>query len=254
MMVHMSNAKTKKKPLPKRFYERAVCEPMDGGFVITLDGKKVRTPQQKLLHCASQQLAQQIVAEWNAQVGVIDTDTMPLTRLLNIALDRVPADRAALLTDIAGYAETDLLCYHAPEPQDAAIIDTAAQELAALQMQHFTPILQWLDARYGMRFQVTQGVMPVAQPAEAIQTLAELFSAADDHTLAALSMMVPLLGSALLALAIWKGGIAVEVALVAARLDEAVQEKHWGADPQLARQWNAKCRDVRAAAFFLTAI
>jgi len=113
-MVSMSNAKPEHKQKPKRFYTCAAYAPIPGGFVITLDGKNIRTPQQQLLHCASQHLAQQIAAEWDSQIEVIDTDAMPLTRLLNIALDRVEHDRNALLADIAAYAQTDLLCYRAP--------------------------------------------------------------------------------------------------------------------------------------------
>jgi chaperone required for assembly of F1-ATPase len=63
--------------------------------------------------------------------------------------------------------------------------------------------------------------------------------------------MVPILGSALLALAVWKRAITVEEALIAARLDEAVQEAQWGVAPEAAQKWDAKCAEVRAAEFFL---
>lgn len=251
-MVGMSKAKMEPKALPRKFYAAAECVPHEEGFALTLDGKLLRTPQQKLLHCASQQFMQQIADEWNAQKDVIDTDAMPLTRLLNIALDRVPPDRDALLADIANYGETDLLFYRAPMGGDALIKDVAAAELGALQRQHFTPVLDWASAQHKMQFTLTEGVMPVTQPEASQQTLNRLFAAASDHELAALAMMVPLLGSALLALAVWKEQITIDNALVAARLDETVQAKHWGEDPETSTKWNAKARDIRAAAFFLT--
>lgn len=251
-MVAMSKAKAEPRALPKRFYAAANAVPDEGGFIIALDGKKVRTPQQQLLRCASQQLAQQIAAEWDAQKEVIDTDTMPLTRLLNIALDRVAADRDALLFDIAQYGETDLLCYRALKGGDALIRDDAAAELFALQQKHFAPVLEWAEEEYGLEFVLTGGVMPVAQPPESLEKLTELYAEASNHELAALAMLVPLLGSALLTLAVWQGEITIEEALIAARLDEAVQQKYWGADAETAAKWDAKCRDARAAAFFLT--
>lgn len=237
--------------LPKRFYAAADVAACEGDFAITLDGKNVRTPQQKLLRTNSKKLVQQIAEEWNAQAEVIDTDTMPLTRLLNIALDRVEADRSALLADIAGYLETDLLCYRAPLQNDALPIDSPNEQLRALQVQHFDPILDWVKRDYAAAFITTDGLMPVPQPQASIEKMASLFAAANDQELAALAMLVPLLGSALLTLALWQGFVDVEAALTAARLDESVQAEAWGEDTEVAHKWAAKCRDIRACAVFL---
>jgi chaperone required for assembly of F1-ATPase len=252
-MVSMSKAKVEMKPLPKRFYKRAAFDSVQGGFVITLDGKNIRTPQQKLLHTKSEKLALAIAAEWDAQIEVIDTDAMPLTRLLNIALDRIALDREALLEELCGFAQTDLLCYRTPAKNAALPIANRDAELRALQLQHFDPILAWASAQHGLEFICTEGLMPVQQPATSLQKIAALFSAANDHELAALSLMVPILGSALLALAMWHGFISVDEALIAARLDEAVQQAQWGEAPEVAVKWAAKCRDVKAAAIFLAA-
>ena len=251
-MVSTTPAKAEKKTLPKRFYAAANLQQIAGGFAITLDDKIIKTPQRKNLYCAPQQLAQQIVAEWAAQVDVIDTDTMPLTRLLNIALDRVEGDRVALLEEMNRYVETDLLFYRASQPENALIVDTAAAELIALQQEYFTPILVWGKQTYGATFNITEGIMPIVQPAESLAAIAAVYAEANSHELAALAMMVPILGSALLALAVWKGQLGVEEALIAARLDETVQAKHWGEDPETVAAWQTKCRDVRACAFFLT--
>jgi len=250
-MVEMSKAKMENKAQPKRFYAAANVAPAEGGFVITLDGKNIRTPQQKMLHCSSQQLAAAIAAEWEAQATHIDTDTMPLTRLLNIALDRVEIDHAALLADLAGYIETDLLYYRAPITDAALPIDSHSEELRALQVQHFDPILAWLASTYAAPFVITNGLMPVPQPAASVQKIAAEFAAANNHELAALTLMVPILGSALLALALWRKKITTEAALVACRLDETVQAQHWGEDAEVAAKWASKARDVKAAAFFL---
>ena len=249
--MEMSKAKAENRPLPKRFYAAAAVQQTADGFAITLDEKPVRTPQQNMLQTPSRTLAERIAAEWHAQQELIDTDTMPLTRLLNITLDRVGIDRAALLNDIAGYGETDLLCYRMPDAPSALPIPSRAGELRALQMQHFDSILAWAEQEYGITLVVTDGVIPVPQPAASLAKLSELFAAANDHELAALALMVPILGSALLTLAVWKEFISIDAALVAAHLDEAVQQEQWGEAPEAASKWEAKCRDVKAAAFFL---
>ena len=258
-MVSMSKAKAEPRALPKRFYVAVDVQQEADGFSITLDGKIVRTPARNRLHVASQQLAQQIAAEWGAQIDVIDTDRMPLTRLTHIALDRVPLDRSALLADIAAYGETDLVCYRAPQQNDdflhtgiASIRNDDAPILRAQQDAIFDPILQWANETYGLVFEVTDGIIPIAQTEATRTALGALFAAANDHELAALAMMVPILGSALLTLAVWKGHLLVEEALAAARLDEDFQAQRWGSDPHVAVNWAAKCRDVQASAFFLT--
>lgn len=280
-MVSMSKAKIENRPLPKRFYTSAAYEVIEDGYVITLDGKRVRTPQQKLLQCSSQQLAAAIAAEWQAQGEQIDTDSMPLTRLLNIALDRVEQDRDALLADITNYAQTDLLCYRAPlvpcsplegEPNfhlgnlvggiyavttpptellKEQFDSPSGGELRKRQAQHFNPILAWADEAYGLTFLCTDGLVPIAQPQASINKIAALFTAANSHELAALSLITPILGSALLALALWKGRLNADEALSAAHLDETVHATTWGEDPEVVAKWAAKCRDVNAAALFL---
>lgn len=250
-MVSMSKAKIENRKLPKRFYATAACEAIEGGYVITLDGKRVRTPQQKLLHCASQQLAIEIAAEWQAQGEYIDTDTMPLTRLLNIALDRVETDREALLAEITNYAQTDLLCYRAPMEAHALGVPSLNQKLRLLQLQHFDPILAWAAETYGIDLMCTDGLIPVAQPDASITKIAAAFSAANAHELAALALITPILGSALLTLALWKGRIDANEALAAAHLDETVHATAWGDDQEVVEKWAAKCRDVKAACAFL---
>lgn len=244
-MVGMSKAKAEKKPLPKRFYAAVEAQQNAEGFCILLDGKSIKTPTRKMLQVASAELAQQMVEEWASQIDVIDTDTMPLTRLVHIMLDRIEIDRAALRQEIVEYAGTDLLCYRVP-------MSPETEELRRAQDAAFDPVLHWAEAQHGLRFVLTEGLMPVPQPEASLQKISTLFAAAKDGELAALSMLLPILGSALLVLAVWHGHITIEEALIAARLDEAAAEARYGVDLEMAAKWADKCRDARAAAFFLT--
>ena len=238
--MEMSKAKMEKRPLPRRFYKRVALDPVMDGYAITLDGSPIKTPAKNRLLSPTRELAEAMVAEWDAQAECIDPDTMPLTRLLNITIDRIAADREGILAELRAYADTDLLYYRAPD-----------EVLRLRQEQAFAPVLAWVQQTYGAAFIITDGMMPIAQPPASLEKIAAVFAAANAAALAALAMMVPLLGSALLAIAIWQGGVEVEVALKVARLDEDFQAEKWGMDPDTAAHWNAKCRDIRAAASFI---
>ncbi len=271
-----------RRALPKRFYKRVGHEPMHGGHAVTLDGKPIKTPAKKVMIAPTQQLAEAIVAEWEAQDESIDPEVMPLTRLLNITLDRVEHDRAALLVEVNAYAETDLLYYRAPAeplpsgeggaprsgegagiavaslhhaltPRDARP-SPVGRGLAERQAATFTPILEWFALQHNLEFAVTDGILPIAQPPASLQKIAALFAAANAAELGALAMLVPMLGSALLAIAVWQGRVSVETALSAARLDENFQAEKWGMDVDTQKNWDAKCRDIRAAALFMALV
>jgi chaperone required for assembly of F1-ATPase len=225
---------------PARSYTEVEVTPANGDWQILLDGRPVKTTARHDLLIPSARLAQAIAAEWRAQEKTIAPETMPLTRLLNIAIDRVPADREALLAQLVEYGATDLLCYRAPDPA-----------LAERQRALFDPVLNRLFDTYGIEWRITRDVMPIAQPAESLARLNELFAQASNLELAALSMLVPLLGSALLGLALWQGHLTLGEALAAAHLDEAVQAEQWGEDPHEQTAWAAKTQDIRACAYIL---
>lgn len=161
-------------------------------------------------------------------------------QLTRLAAERAPKDRLAMLEQIVAYGETDLLCYRAD-----------ASKLASRQQAHFDPVLAKLRQDFGIGCIVTQGVMPVAQSTKALKKLHDLFAEADDRELAALYVLTPLLGSALLTLALWKGLITVDEAVTMAHLDEALAAEQWGEDAQEKAGRVAKQKDIAAAAFFL---
>lgn len=237
----MSKAKMEKRALPKRFYTEAMAAPSEHGWAIMLDGKPVKSMARNTLEIASKPIADAVAAEWRAQKDFIDPETMPLTRLANITLDRVALDRPLLIDDVVRYAETDLVCYHAP--------GTAA--LGRLQRATFTPLLEWARVSYAMEFETTDAIMPIPQPPQTLANARALIEQTTDAELAALAMMVPLLGSFVLAVALWKGRLEMEQALKAARLDEDLHAEQYGVDDEAVQAWANKERDIRAAAFFL---
>ena len=116
---------------------------------------------------------------------------MPVTRLVNTAIDGVATDPQAVLEDILRFSSSDLVCYRADGPE----------ALVARQAEAWDPILDWVRSALGARFFLAEGVMHVEQPREAIGAVGIHLRQRDDVLrLAALHVITAITGSALLAL------------------------------------------------------
>jgi chaperone required for assembly of F1-ATPase len=221
-----------------RFYKAVEVDEADGWHALLLDGRGARTPGRNPLAATSRALMLEVAAEWKRQRETIDPADMPLTRLLNSAIDGVAHTMVETRADILSYAGSDLLCYRAEEP------DT----LVARQAHAFDPVLRWAAESLGARLNVTTGVMHVAQPPEAWTAIGVVLDAYDDPVaVAALSVMTTLTGSALLALAIARGSLSGEAAWQAAHVDEDFQAERWGADAEAVVRREGRWREFEAA-------
>lgn len=233
------------RPLPKRFYKDASVVEVDGGFVVHLDGKPVRTPGATFLKLPTLQAAALVADEFAAQGEVIDPSTMPVYRLVNTAIDGVAADPQAVLEDIQRFASSDLVCYRAGFPEG----------LVARQEEVWDPVVDWARSALGARMALAEGVMHVAQPRESIAAIGvHLGQRAEPLRLAALHLMTSLTGSALLALAVDFGELDAEQAWTAAHVDEDWQIDHWGHDAEAVARRTQRKRDMLAAAALIQAI
>ena len=226
----------------KRFYENAAAVPGAGGVAILLDGRGIKTPARNALAVPTEELADAIAAEWQAQGEEIDPRSMPLTGLANAAIDRVAPDPSAFAAGLAAYGESDLLCYRSEGPG----------ELVRRQCAAWDPLLQWARRRYDVDFETVEGVMHRAQPAATVIRLAAAVAARDAFRLAALSPLVTISGSLIVALALAEGEIGLETAWTAATLDEAWQAEQWGEDALATQALEARRREFEAAYRCLT--
>ncbi|MDB5690975.1 MAG: ATPase, partial [Alphaproteobacteria bacterium] len=167
---------------------------------------------------------------------------MTLTGLANAAIDRVVPDPDTFARGLAAYGESDLLCYRAEGPEP----------LVRRQEEGWGPLLAWARRRYDVDFEIVSGVMHRPQPDGTAERLGRAFAARDAFRLAALSPLVTVSGSIVVALALAEGEVGLEEAWAAARLDEAWQAEHWGEDPLAAQALAARRRDFEAAYLFLT--
>lgn len=226
----------------RRFYASvAVVASPAGGFAVELDGRPLRTPGQAPLAVSSRPLADAIADEWRGQGDIIRPDAMPLTRLANTAIDRLPDLRAQVIAELVKYAGTDLLCYRADAPAD----------LAARQAALWQPLLDWAAVRFDAALAVTGGVAPVAQPPESLAALRRAVAPMDDYQLCALEAITVACGSLVLALALAEGRLSAEEAFAAAQVDETWQNERWGVDPEAEARYRWVKADLLAAARFL---
>ena len=208
----------------KRFWDHAEATADAEGWAVLLDGRPVRLPGGGPLRLPFPALAQAIVAEWEsagtAKGGEMSYADVPLTRLAGTAQERIGPNPEPVALEIARYAESDLLCYRATDPE----------ALVRRQAERWQPWLDWAAHRYDARLHVTAGVMHVAQDPAAIARLAQAVAACDAPTLAALGVAVPALGSLVLGLAMAEAELDAAEAHALATLDETFQEELWGQD------------------------
>ena len=224
----------------KRFYKEACVLAAEASFVVQLDGKPVLTPAKRPLRVESRALAEAIAAEWQGQGITINPLTLPLTRLVSTAIDRVTLRRAEVVTEIAKYAGTDLLCYRADGPRD----------LVERQRRIWQPLLDWTAERYDAALIVTQGVTPVPQPPAALAAIERAVGAHDPMQLVALHLVTTSCGSVVLGLALLAGKITPDEAFVAAELDASYQIEKWGEDAEQTQRRAGLMEDIALAARF----
>ena len=238
-----ASRKSSRTELRKKFYTTPSAVEVEGGFAVALDGKQIRTPGKNALVAPNRALAEAMAAEWNAQAETIDPMSMPLTRLANSAIDGVAANTQAVADDIAKYFGSDLLFYRASFPE----------ELIARQAQHWDPVLRWAADDLDAHFILTEGVMHVAQPDQAIAAACARLPK-DAWPVAALHIATAVTGSALLALALKEGFLDKSQVWAAAHVDEDWNAEKWGSDGEVELRRAARLRDFEAAALVLKAL
>ena len=209
--------------LPKRFYKDVGVAPVDGGFVVTLDGRQTRTPGHKhRITVPVAAIATAMAEEWSTQGEFIDATTMPMVRLINSAVESgeemVPAFREEVLKFSAG----DLLLYRADTPQELVGKQEAAWDYA----------LTVLARHFGVSFQPTRGIIHQPQPKATLDRLAESLGDENLLTLTALVSMTGLTGSGLLTIGLLHQLFTPDQVWTAAHVDEDYQIGHWGQDEE----------------------
>lgn len=228
------------RPLPRRFYKEVSVGEAEDGFRILLDGRPVRTPARAIFAVPTRALGEAVAEEWRRQETEINPHAMPLTRLINVALDGVARDPEASAAEIVRYAGTDLICYRAEGPE----------RLVERQGAHWDPVLDWLRTEHGARFILSAGIVHVTQPEETLARIDRMVPR-EPLRLAALVSLTSLMGSALLPLALFAGRLTPAAGWAAAHVDEDWNVEQWGEDDLAAERRAARQVEMQAAADIL---
>jgi len=221
----------------KRIYKDAVAGRDGETHVVLFDGRPLRTPKRAILALPSAALAEAVATEWADQGAEVDPATMPMMRLATTAVDRIAAERPAVLADLAAYGASDLLCYRTESPA----------ELAARQAALWQPLLDWAAVRHGAMLTVTSGLVAVDQPEEALRGLKSALEALTDHDLMAVHTVTVSTGSLVIALALHDGHLDARRAFEAGCLDDLYALEVWGEDKDGRKRLNGLKADIEAA-------
>jgi chaperone required for assembly of F1-ATPase len=225
----------------KRVYKTVDVEEIDDGFSVRLDGKPVRSPARRDLRIPSRALAEAVASEWDAQLEAVEPRRMPMMSLVATSADRVEPQRDHVIGTIAGYAESDLLCYRADEPED----------LVGRQTETWQPLLDWCADSFNAHLRVTTGIMPVRQDPKAVQAIRDVVAGYENLPVTALHELTAICGSVVIGLAVCEGRIKAEDGVAAAQLDEAFQLERNGEEEEAMERLANMRVDLLAAAEFL---
>ncbi|WP_412551636.1 ATP12 family chaperone protein [Shimia sp. MIT910701] len=214
----------------KRFWKETTYEATEGGYKVLLDGRGVKTPAKAPLVVPTEAMAKAVVEEWDAQDEKIDPSTMPVTRSVNAAIDKVAVQHGEVADMLAEYGGSDLVCYRATTPE----------ELIARQAAAWDPLLDWAAETFNARLKPVAGVMFEAQDADALSKLSEKTHGFDSFELAAFHDLVGISGSLIIGFAATCDLHPIETLWELSRIDEQWQEDQWGRDEDAAEEAEKK--------------
>ena len=208
--------------MAKRFYKAVSVTALDGGFAVYLDGRELKTPGRQPIRVV-QPLAEAMAAEWDAQVHKIRPETMPVTRLVNVATERTPDNRADILAELRRYAGTDLVCYRAPEPRSLRERQDAGWDI-------------WRDwaAERGVDLAITDSLIAIPQMDTSLSAVEDFGAKLDDISLTLFMHLTAVYGSVVLAMAVMSGALAPHAGFDLSRIDADHQIELWGEDEEQA--------------------
>lgn len=205
-----------------KFYEAVAVSEDDetpDAFNIHLDGRAVKTPAQTKLTIPSEPLAYMIALEWDAQIGALDRSCMHLTSLANTAQDN-PTDKSTpeRVGELLEYLGTDTVLFREEVPE----------ELYAMQLEKWDPIIAWFNEKHGVEVPVTTGLFIDDLPADDLARIRDYTESMHPWAFAGFEFAVTNAKSFIVADALTCGKIMPAEASEAARLEMIWQCSRFG--------------------------
>ena len=211
------------KRLSKRFYKTVTVEGEGREWRVLLDGMQLRTPGKLKLTVPSKALADRLAGEWEAQGERINPSLMPITRLINVAVEQTPERRQDLIAEARRYAETDLLCYRAPQPR----------MLKERQAEAWDEWREW-GAAQGVDLKTTESLNAISQEEASLRAVETFAASLADLQLTLFVHLIAVYGSVILAMAVMQTELSGVAAFDLSRVDAVYQIELWGEDEEQA--------------------
>ena len=218
----------------KRFYKTVAIAGVQGGYLVTLDGRAIKTALGNPQIVPTRALAEALAQEWRDQGEEIDPALFHFRDLADFAIDMIAPDPAPHIAKLLDFLETDTLCYRA-EPDEPSF---------KRQEQVWEPIITAFETRERVRLERICGIIHRPQPPEAMERLRTRLAKLDPFTLAALLTMTTLAASLVVGLSMLDDEADAEALWAAANLEEDWQIEQWGQDAEA-----AAVRDRRTEGF-----
>ncbi|KAJ1524009.1 hypothetical protein ONE63_010552 [Megalurothrips usitatus] len=209
---------------PKRFYKHTGVLTCDGQFEVTLDQRKLKTPQGSVFRVKSEPLALAVAQEWDAQKDRINQATMHLSSLCNTAIDNPNhINKFDAVQGILSFLETDTVLF-----QSADVDNPNAKELYDVQVREWNPIIEWFNERFGVDLVASRDIIGPTVNDDAKGKIQRHLLSYNDWAIHGFCFAVETLKSVILALACVERFIPVEKAVLLTRLEEEYQSGFWG--------------------------
>ncbi|XP_016914011.1 ATP synthase mitochondrial F1 complex assembly factor 2 [Apis cerana] len=203
----------------KRFYRKTNILSSSGKYEITLDQRKLKTPQGKIFQVDSKPLALAIATEWDMQKQIIDKSNMHLTALCNTVIDN-PHNytKEDMVNYIVSSLEMDTLLFHSNEND----------ELHKLQTENWDPLVQWFCDNYRVNMIKTQSIVAPTISSKTKLILTRHLMSYNYSAVYGFMYGVDAIKSVILTLAAAERVISIKEAVKQSRLEENYQISHWG--------------------------
>ena len=202
-----------------KFYEKVNATPAeDGTWRVTLDDRVLRTPKRNEYGFATKSLAVAVAMEWEAQTDRVAPFTMPLTGLSATAIDHMGDAETRNL-----HVETLLKHFRT----DAVRVRSEDEGVRARQAATHDPIVRWAEKEFGP-VEVSDSIFGPETSEGTLETLRKRLHSMCPWELTCAFALSAATKSLLIGLKTLRGGLTVEEAIAAARVEEEAQIEEWG--------------------------
>lgn len=203
----------------KKFYRKTNIVSSGDKFEITLDQRKLKTPQGKIFEVDNKPLALAVAAEWDAQKEIIDRGNMHLTALCNTVIDNPHKHtKLDMVNYIINCLEMDTLLFHSNE----------CDELYKLQTEKWDPLVQWFCDNYSVNMEKTRSIEAPKISAKTKTVLSRHLMSYNYGAVHGFMYGVDAIKSVILTLAAAERVITIQDAVRLTLLEEHYQTSHWG--------------------------